>query len=674
MALRSMSPPRDDGPSSASMRMDGDQRPRRTALVLYGSETGTAHDVAEELGRMAERLRFMVRLAELNAVAIGRLTRYTVVLLAISTTGQGELPANAHIFWRSLLRKGLPATLLKDVSFALCGLGDSSYPKFNWAGRKLRKRLVQLGATEVIPSGKADEQHPEGTEGSLSPWISSLRQHLLSSYPLPEGLGPIPDDVLLPPKWILELASGPDGHAHQQPSERTEISLPKTEACPVPGAISATLTHNERVTPKGHWQDVRQLTLTSPLPLEYGPGDVLTIFPRNFPEDVQHFIDLMGWNDVAHRSLRWFDTRSTVQPDIETPPPIPNLPLQAHCTLRWLLTSYLDITSIPRRSFFSFASHYATDAQQKERLLEFTDPEFVDELYDYTTRPRRSILEVLQEFDSVKLPWSRVGNVIPLLRGRQFSIASGGPLKYVHQGETAAGTKFELLVAIVRYRTVIKKIREGVCTRYLASLPVGTPLGVLLRKGGLHATAMEARRPVILIAPGTGVAPMRSMLWERLQWLENDRDRSLVRGDAPANMSVLFFGGRNHAADFFYETEWLQLKERLDLRVFTAFSRDQVGRAMATIGLTRQTDAGAAAKERKIYVQDVIRQQATLVHQLLHRETGIVYVCGSSGKMPQAVREALTDVFQQEGATSRTEAESYLTTMENEGRYKQETW
>ncbi len=79
-------------------------------------------------------------------------------------------------------------------------------------------------------------------------------------------------------------------------------------------------------------------------------------------------------------------------------------------------------------------------------------------------------------------------------------------------------------------------------------------------------------------------------------------------------------------------------------------------------------------QKQKIYVQDLIKEQSQLVYRLIHDEGGIVYVCGSSGKMPQAVRVALTEAFTESGDMRQGDAEAYLQTMEKEGRYKQETW
>ena len=503
-------------------------------------------------------------------------------------------------------------------------------------------------------------------------------------YPLPNGQLPIPDDVFLPPKWALELihephrapnyvanqdsvggfsaadaSNGSLGDVLKLSSESKspkELDLAASDTSIVPGAIRVRLTENTRLTPKTHWQDVRHLTLVTASRADYAPGDTLTISPRNFEEDVDKFLSLMGWTSIADEPVHFQPTVSVNDLRAYPPPPIPHLTPSSTLTLRSLLLAHLDITAIPRRTFFTLITHFTADQMHKERLLEFTNPEYLDELYDYTTRPRRSILEVLQEFQSVRIPWQWIGSVLPILRGRQFSIASGGIQKSFKDG----GTKFELLVAIVKYRTVMKKIREGVCTRYIAALPEGSEFDVLLQKGGLHITKGEGKRPVVMIGPGTGVAPMRSLVWERLAWAE-ERKRLYqeVGHDAPDHGSsgvgenVLFYGCRNREADYFYRNEWQDLENKAGLRVFTAFSRDQ---------------------KRKIYVQDLVREQADLVFRLLHQQSGIVYICGSSGRMPQAVREALIEVFERGGPMEREAGEQYLLTMEKDGRYKQETW
>lgn len=460
------------------------------------------------------------------------------------------------------------------------------------------------------------------------------------------GISPIPERAFLEPRWTLikietpletssnnEQNSGPNGEA-----EGNIDGIP----LPIPGSKVATLDQNLRLTPEDYHQDVRHLTFSLNENISYGPGDVLTIHPTNFAQDVNEFIALMGWSPVADEPLVFEPSDDLAINPYQRPILATVLEQYPKLTLRLLLTNHLDIMSIPRRSFFVTMAHFTSDADQKERLLEFADPQNLQDLYDYTTRPRRSILEVMQEFHTVKFPWKWAAALLPTIRGRQFSIASGGKLKTLPYG----GTRIELLVAIVKYRTVIKRIRQGVCTRYLASLNPGTKLSVTIEKGGLHITESEAERPVVMVGPGTGVAPMRSLILERAAWAE-DRSEEKVAPDA------LFFGCRNEQADYFFKDEWEKLHNCGRLNIYTAFSRDQ---------------------RQKVYVQDRIEAEATKIFEFLHSRRGLVYVSGSSGNMPKAVRSALVNAIETGGGLGSHDAEAYIEEMEKSGRYKQETW
>ncbi|KAF2819368.1 NADPH dependent diflavin oxidoreductase-like protein 1 [Ophiobolus disseminans] len=626
----------------------------RRALVVYGSETGNAQDVAEELGRLAVRLRFDTEVAELDAVTLKQLLQNDVVLIAISTSGQGELPPNSQKFWRALRSARLRPGSLQQMKFASFGLGDTSYPKYNWAHRKLYNRLIQLGAQPVSDRGESDEQQPEGIDGSFVPWSITLRQRLLEQYPLRSGTDPIPDDVLLDPNWILDFtdtSSKPqngDCSPIPIPSTNGDATLPPPDLLSIPAGLIAKITSNTRITPQTHWQDVRHLALTIPSPHPYTPGSTLTIYPKNFPVDVDEFLSVQNWTPIADTPLHFIPSSPAAPPNSSLP--LRNIKPSETITLRQLLTNHLDILSIPRRSFFAQLAHYTSDPFHRERLLEFTDPQYIDELYDYTTRPRRSILEVLQEFESVKIPWQKLCSLVPGMRGRQFSIASaynegGGD----GVGVGGGGTNVELLIAIVKYKTVIKRLRQGVCTRYIAALTPDAEISVTLQPGGLNVTQKETERPVVMIGPGTGVAPMRSLVYQRAQWR-----RSLSLADEAVSKDLLFFGCRNAEADYFFKDEWERLiRDGVPLEVFAAFSRDQ---------------------RQKVYVQDLVRQEPAKVYDALAKKDGIVYICGSSGKMPQAIREALIEVFQSEGEMEREDAEKYLVGMEKSGRYKQETW
>ena len=645
----------------------------RSAIVLYGTETGTSQDLAEEVGRSLERLRFDVVIAGCDDASLQDLRSYKLTVLLISTTGQGDFPDNARTLWTSLLRKKLSPTTFAGVNYAMVGLCDSSYLKFNWAARKLEKRLQQLGAKQIIESCEADEQDDDGTDGVFLAWLDQFRVAVLAQFPLPAGTEPIANSDELPSKWILQRADGQS----EQVNGNSNVKL-KTSSM-LPDSFPATLEINDRVTPTSHWQDVRLLRLQTPIRMSYLPGDALAIIPENMPKDIHSIIDLMDWYSIADTPLTIHSATSQTHVNRLKAPPIALQPDHDQITLRQLLTKHLDINAIPRRSFFTAIAKYTDDAMHKERLLEFTDPQYLDEYYDYATRPRRSIIEILQEFNTVKIPWQEAINVFPLLRPRQFSIASGGTLKASNSGETT----FDLLIAIVKYKTVIKRIREGVCTRWLAQLPVGTTLNVALRTEGRFAASTQeiTQRNHLLIGAGTGIAPLRALIHEKAYHLPL----------SPAVSTTLVFGARNESADFFFKNEWQDLstpsstpsdsKGALALNLISAFSRDQ---------------------KQKVYVQDRIREHAVYLRPLLLDENTVVIVCGASGQMPKAVRTALVDVLS--GKTAETsngvsasdemdtggkgvlevnggrgpmgldKAEEYIKRLEKEGRYKQETW
>lgn len=608
--------------------------PRR-ALILYASQTGTSEDLSADLSDALERLHVSVSLHSFASFLpqFSTLPAHDLVFFLVSTTGQGALPDSAIPLWRRLCRKKLPGDWLANVQFGMFALGDSTYPKFCWAGRMVGRRLLQLGASECVQRVEGDANSEEGVDGAFSRWVKTVQETVRGRYSLPEGLEELLPDTLLPPKWVLEFDDH-NGVESVLENEFDKMSLTRNPHVPYPGSILTKITKIDRVTAEDHWQDVRHLTFELPEPAHWDPGDILSLSPQNPSEDVDMFISLQHWEDIADRPLS-IKPSSGFSPD-ELPPcpvPFPVRPL----TLRTLLTYHLDINCVPSRRFFSLASHLTDDEMQKERLQEFTDPMWIEELWDYTTRPRRTLLEVLQEFGRISIPLDRVLELVPRLRPRQFSITNSPP-----HGE--AGREMELLIAIVKYKTVLKKQREGVCSRWIAKLKPGDEIAVTLTKGSLGVPSEALDRPVVMVAPGTGVAPMRALIQRRHP---SNVDLGTLSGD------LLFFGCRNRKKDYFFAEEWEELERMGKLKVFPAFSRDQKG---------------------KVYVQTKIREHAEEVWDAIGRKEGIVVICGSSGRMPQAVREALMEVFQEKGEMGREEAKEYLKAMERSSRYLQETW
>ncbi|KAG7248464.1 hypothetical protein CRUP_019876 [Coryphaenoides rupestris] len=185
------------------------------------------------------------------------------------------------------------------------------------------------------------------------------------------------------------------------------------------------------------------------------------------------------------------------------------------------------------------------------------------------------------------------------------------------------------------------KLRKGLCSTWLASLDptqeeVRVPLWI--KKGTMRFPA-EKETPVIMVGPGTGVAPFRSAVQERT-----------AQGKTA---NVLFFGCRSESKDFYFSAEWSQRVEEGELSLFTAFSRDQ---------------------EDKIYVQHRVKEQSKLLWDLIANRTGYFYIAGNAKEMPASVCDALKGTFQSEGGLSSEEADQMLVAMERAGRFQSETW
>lgn len=556
----------------------------------------------------------------LDSYPVAQLIHEPLVVFVCATTGQGDPPDNMKNFWRFIFRKNLPPTSLCQMDCAVLGLGDSSYPKFNFVAKKLHKRLLQLGASPLLPVALGDDQHDLGPDAVVDPWLLDLWGRILPLYPLPSGLGIIGPDVLLPPRFTLHfLDERSRDRAGKQPRQEAAGQAP-SQLHP----FAAQLVSNLRVTAESHFQDVRLIEFdVTGSGIEFSAGDVVMIQPQNAPEDVQQFCQLLR-----------------LEPDrcFVLQPSEPGTPLPAHlpqpCTIQHLVACYLDISCVPRRSFFELLSWFSPDELEREKLQEFSSAQGQEELYSYCHRPRRTTLEVLCDFPhtTCAVPLDYLLDLIPRIQPRAFSIASS---------MLALPNRIQILLAVVQYRTRLCKPRRGLCSTWLASLSprqgdVRVPLWV--KKGGMKFPA-EPDTPVIMIGPGTGVAPFRAAVQERV---------ALGRKG-----SCLFFGCRQKAKDFYCAAEWQALVSSGHLTLFTAFSRDQ---------------------EEKIYVQHRIRENKGLVWDLLSRGNAHVYLAGNAKQMPAAVAEALRAVCQEEGGLSAPEAEAYLTALERAQRFQMETW
>ncbi|XP_040601199.1 NADPH-dependent diflavin oxidoreductase 1 isoform X4 [Mesocricetus auratus] len=467
-------------------------------LVLFGSQTGTAQDEAERLAREARRRRLGCRVQALDSYAVANLIREPLVVFVCATTGQGDPPDNMKNFWRFIFRKSLLSTSLCQMDFAVLGLGDSSYAKFNFVAKKLHRRLLQLGGNALLPPCLGDDQHELGPDAAIDPWLEDLWKKILGLYPVPLDFPEIPRGVPLPSKFIFQfLQEVPSVGAEELNTASSAPQRPPSELQP----FLAPVVTNQRVTGPQHFQDVRLIEFDiTDSSISYAAGDVVFIMPSNSETHTQQFCQLLC---LDPKQLFMLKAR---EPGVPYPPGLPQ-----PCTVWQLVSQYLDIASVPRRSFFELLACLSPHGLEREKLLEFSSARGQEELWEYCNRPRRTILEVLCDFPhtAAAIPPDYLLDLIPRIRPRAFSIASS---------LLAHPRRLQILVAVVQYRTRLKEPRRGLCSSWLASLNpeqglVQVPLWV--RPGSL-VFPETPNTPIIMVGPGTGVAPFRAAIQERV--------------------------------------------------------------------------------------------------------------------------------------------------------------
>lgn len=464
-----------------------------------------------------------------------------LMIFVVATTGQGDCPSNMKKFWRFLLKKNHQINLLDNLNYAVLGLGDSSYEKYNFAAKKLNKRIGQLQGKEIIPIGLADDQHDLGIDATIEPWTKQLwktiektfNKSLNISIDQPELIERFEVKILSPSKDNITIKN-------KNPRDIWQKEIEINEEKKI-----AIVIENTRTTSKDHFQDVRLIKLQVEN-LDYSPGDLVYMRPKNSPEQVQSFFDLLEEFQVPLSPETIFQIN---EKEINIPVCLKNISL----TLREIVEQYWDLNYKPRRSAMKILASISDDELEKEKLLEFSSSTGQDELYNYVNRPRRNIIEFLRDFPHtvVNLNEKILFEIMVPIKPRAFSIASSN---------RATKNEVHLLVAVVRYKTKLIKARFGLCSNWLASLVPGDKFVYWMQKGSFK---FNIDKPMILIGPGTGVAVFRSLLLDRAA-----QNHSLDK-------TCMIFGCRYKNKDFHCQREFYKLEKDNNLKVFCAFSRDQ---------------------------------------------------------------------------------------------------
>lgn len=586
-------------------------------LILFGSQTGNAMDAAERVGREARSRGFHARIlpADFYMNMIDTFPTEDIVICITSTTGQGEFPDNCSKFWKFLRKKSLSGDSLGNIRCGVFGLGDSGYPKYNYSAKRLHKRFGDLGATFLVPLGLGDDQHAHGYDASLDVWLSQLWSALNVPQRLNENFCRIEKKV-----FVESVSTSMGSDAGEKVGYFAAIEagncMRRLEECAWHGnanntkdntVYSVKVVENTRMTAADHFQDVRLLTLEKPKGSNINPGDALGVWPKQSRIDVQNLLHRckVGHNDIVRVSYRHGNNEKEKNSML--------------VSAGNLLEGFIDIKGAPpRRTFFQVMAQLCPDGLHKERLLHLSSTSGREDFYEYVMQEGRNLIEVLDDFPSVPMDLAWILSYAPKLQCRYYSVSS-----------YPEGNTVDILAGLVEWRTPGRHLRKGLCSKTLATAMRQDELVIQIARGDLQSLPLST--PLILVGPGTGIAPIRSFLQER--------QAKFAENFPPIASSILFFGCRNRMKDFYFENEWnAMLSSGVLKKVFVASSREETPR---------------------MYVQDALEKHGDLVWK--HILNGAhIYVCGRAGSMPASVERSLRQIICSQGNQSLDNAKKIL--------------
>ncbi|MDG0842115.1 assimilatory sulfite reductase (NADPH) flavoprotein subunit [Staphylococcus equorum] len=333
----------------------------------------------------------------------------------------------------------------------------------------------------------------------------------------------------------------------------------------------------------------------------YEPGDCLVVVPQNNPNLVTLLIETLGWD--AQDEI-------TINSNGDT------------LTLEYALRNHFEITKLTKNLVLKAAALF-----ENTQLTEQVE----DTAWIQSYIEGRDIIDLLKDFPPSQFDPQSLHQLLRKLPPREYSIASS---------YQANPDEVHITVGAVRYEAHERE-RDGVCSVQLAErLQPGDSIPIYLKKNPNFKFPFSEETPIIMIGPGTGVAPFRSYLQER--------EELGLTGN-----TWLFFGEQYFTTDFLYQTEWQTwLKDDVLSKLDVAFSRDT---------------------EEKVYVQHRIAEQSATFYEWIMNGAAL-YICGDEKQMAKDVHETIRYVLEQEGGMSETDAEAYLTQMKKEKRYQRDVY